>query len=42
MAGHVVVGYFSDGSEDVDVVTVCSSCCSCEGGVESSSQSLSS
>jgi hypothetical protein len=42
MAGHIVVGYFSDSSEDVDVETVYSSYCSCEGGVESKSQTLSS
>jgi hypothetical protein len=42
MVGHIVVGYFSDSSEDVDVEIVYSSCCSCEGGVESRSQSLSS
>jgi hypothetical protein len=42
MASHIVVGYFSDSFEDVNVETVYSSCCSCEGGVESRSQSLSS
>jgi hypothetical protein len=41
MASHIVVGYFSDTSEDVDVEAGYSSCCSCEGGVESSSRSLS-
>lgn len=40
MVGHIVVGYFFDTSEDVDVEVVYSLCCSCEGGVESSSHSL--
>jgi hypothetical protein len=42
MAGHIVVGYFFDSLEDVDVEVEYSSYCSCEGGVESRSQSLSS
>jgi hypothetical protein len=42
MASHIVVGYLSNSLEEVDVEALYSSCCSCEGGVESRSQSLSS
>jgi hypothetical protein len=28
MAGQIIVGYFSDNSEDVDIEAECSSCCS--------------
>jgi hypothetical protein len=31
MASQIVVGYFSDNSEDVDIEAECSSCCSSVG-----------
>lgn len=40
MAGHIIVGYVSDNSEDVDVESKCSSCCSIVEGIESTSQSF--
>jgi hypothetical protein len=42
MAGHIIVGYVFDNSEDVDVEFEYSSCCSIVEGIESTSQSFSS